>query len=57
MLTDKSQQVRKNTALALMKMGAINSIEEIQNALKVEPNDQVKAVMFVAINQLERIMD
>ena len=57
MLTDQSQQVRKNTALALMKMEAVNSIEEIQHALKVEPNDQVKAVMVVAINQLERIMD
>ena len=57
MLTDPSQQVRKNTALALMKMEAVNSIEEIQHALKVEPNDQVKAVMIVAINQLERMMD
>ena len=57
MLTDQSQQVRKNTALALMKMDAVNSIEEIQHALKVEPNDQVKAVMIVAINQLERMMD
>ena len=57
MLTDQSQQVRKNTALALMKMDAVNSIEEIQHALKVEPNDQVKAVMVVAINQLERMMD
>ena len=57
MLTDPSQQVRKNTALALMKMEAVNSIEEIQHALKVEPNDQVKAVMVVAINQLERMMD
>ena len=57
MLTDQSQQVRKNTALALMKMDAVNSIEEIQHALKVESNDQVKAVMVVAINQLERMMD
>ena len=57
MLTDQSQQVRKNTALALMKMDAVNSIEEIQHALKVEPNDQVKAVMVVAINQLERMLD
>ena len=57
MLTDPSQQVRKNTALALMKMEAVNSIEEIQHALKVEPNDQVKTVMIVAINQLERMMD
>ena len=57
MLTDQSQQVRKNTALALMKMEAVNSIEEIQHALKVEPNDQVKTVMIVAINQLEKLID
>ena len=57
MLTDQSQQVRKNTALALMKMEAVNSIEEIQHALKVEPNDQVKTVMMVAINQLEKLID
>ena len=35
-------------------MEAVNSIEEIQHALKVEPNDQVKTVMIVAINQLEK---
>jgi bilin biosynthesis protein len=55
LLQDTSPQVRKNTALALMKMEACHSIEPLMTAIKSEPDNQVKAVMEVAHNQLKRI--
>ena len=57
MLQDQSSQVRKNTALSLMKMEAVESIENIDNAISIETDDQVKAVMTVALNQLKRSLD
>ena len=57
MLQDQSAQVRKNTALSLMKMEAVESIEDIDNAISIETDDQVKAVMTVALNQLKRSLD
>ena len=54
MLQDQSAQVRKNTALSLMKMEAVESIEDIDNAISIETDEQVKAVMTVALNQLKR---
>lgn len=57
MLQDQSSQVRKNTALSLMKMEAVESIEDIDNAISIETDDQVKAVMTVALNQLKRSLD
>ena len=57
MLQDQSVQVRKNTALALMKMEAVESIEDIENAIATETDDQVKAVMTVALNQLQRSLE
>ena len=55
LLTDSSPQVRKNTALALMKMEAINSIETLAASIKNETDTQVKAVMKVAKDQLKKI--
>ena len=57
MLQDQSAQVRKNTALSLMKMEAVESIEDIENAISIETDEQVKAVMTVALNQLKRSLD
>ena len=53
LLKDRSQQVRKNTALALMKMESFNSIEALTASIKSETDNQVKNVMKVALNQLE----
>jgi hypothetical protein len=47
--------VRINTALALMKTEALPSITNLQEALSLEQNDQVKPVIEVAINQLKKI--
>ncbi|EAU72898.1 HEAT repeat domain-containing protein [Synechococcus sp. RS9916] len=53
LLIDSSPQVRKNTALALMKMESFNSIEALTASIKGETDKQVKNVMKVALNQLE----
>ena len=52
LLKDNNTQVRKNTALALMKMEAIASITQLNDAISIEENSQVKAVLKVALNQL-----
>ena len=52
LLKDDNTQVRKNTALALMKMEAIESITQLNDAISIEENLQVKAVLKVALNQL-----
>ena len=54
MLKDESDQVRKNTSLALMKMEATDAIEKIQDAIKTEKDEQVKSVMKVAVNVLKK---
>ena len=54
MLQDESDQVRKNTSLALMKMEATNAIDPIKDAIKAEKDEQVKAVMTVAVNVLAK---
>ncbi len=54
MLQDESDQVRKNTSLALMKMEATNAIDQIKDAINAEKNEQVKSVMTVAVNVLEK---
>ena len=53
LLTDSSPQVRKNTALALMKMESINSIKHLAASIENETDTQVKAVMKVAKDQLK----
>ena len=55
LLKDENCQVRINTALALMKTEALSSITNLQEALSLEHNDQVKPVIEVAINQLKKI--
>ena len=55
LLKDENSQVRINTALALMKTEALSSITNLQEALSLEQNDQVKPVIEVAINQLKKI--
>ena len=54
MLIDEDLQVRKNTAMALMKLGAINKIEAIREAKSIESNESVAGVFGVAINILSR---
>ena len=56
LLKDQNTQVRKNTALALMKMDAFESINQLNEAISSEKDDKVKAVLKVALNQLVRIM-
>ncbi len=54
MLKDQSKQVRKNTALALMKMEATDAINCIKDAIKTENEEQVRSVMNVAVNVLSK---
>ena len=45
-------QVRKNTALSLMKLDAIGSIQHLKIAAQKEDDPDVKGVIRVAINIL-----
>ena len=54
MLKDQSEQVRKNTALALMKMEATDALNCIKDAIKTENEEQVRSVMNVAVNVLSK---
>jgi len=51
-LSDEDTQVRKNTALSLMKLDAIGSIQHLKMAEQKEDDPDVKAVIRVAINIL-----
>ena len=51
-LSDEDTQVRKNTALSLMKLDAIGSIQQLKIAEQQEDDPDVKAVIRVAINIL-----
>jgi bilin biosynthesis protein len=53
-LIDEDNQVRKNTAMALMKLEAYNSVESIERAKSTETDESVQAVFNVAINILSR---
>ena len=53
-LIDENSQVRKNTAMALMKLEAYNSVESIEKAKSTEADESVQAVFNVAINILSR---
>ena len=53
-LIDEDNQVRKNTAMALMKLEAYNSVESIERAKSAETDESVQAVFNVAINILSR---
>ena len=51
-LSDEDTQVRKNTALSLMKLDAIGSTQQLKMAEQKEDDPDVKAVLKVAINIL-----
>ena len=51
-LSDEDTQVRKNTALSLMKLDALGAIEQLKMAEQKEDDPDVKAVFKVAINIL-----
>ena len=51
-LSDEDTQVRKNTALSLMKLDALGAIEQLKMAEQKEDDSDVKAVLKVAINIL-----
>ena len=51
-LNDEDAQVRKNTALSLMKLDAIGTIQQLKIAEHKEDDPDVKAVLKVAINIL-----
>ena len=51
-LSDEDTQVRKNTALSLMKLDALGSIQQLMIAEQKEDDPDVKAVLKVAINIL-----
>jgi len=56
-LVDQDTQVRKNTAMALMKLEAFNTIESIEAAKSTEKDKTVQAVFNVAINILSRDLE
>ena len=51
-LSDENTQVRKNTALSLMKLDALGAIQQLKKAEQKEDDPDVKAVLRVAINIL-----
>ena len=53
-LIDENNQVRKNTAMALMKLEAYSSVESIEKAKSTEADESVQAVFNAAINILSR---
>lgn len=55
LLRDKAGQVRKNAALSLMKLEARDALPALNEQLSREEEPDVKAVLNVAISQLQRI--
>ena len=53
-LADQDTQVRKNTAMALMKLEAFKAIKSLEMAKSTEKDESVQAVFNVAINILSR---
>jgi len=54
LLSDPQGQVRKNAALSLMKLQAAGSIASLSKQLEREEQGDVKAVLQLAINQLDQ---
>ena len=52
-LKDEDSWVRKNSALSLMKLDAISAIQDLGQCAKQEADSVVKAVMTLAIKQIE----
>ena len=54
-LSDPDNWVRKNSALALMKLGAINSIPHLKGRIAIENDQIIRNVLDLSINQLEKM--
>lgn len=54
-LSDPDDWVRKNSALALMKLGAINAIPHLRLRITIENDQIIRNVLDLAINQLEKM--
>jgi len=54
MLSDGSAQVRKNAALSLMKLRAVDAISELESAAELEACAEVKPILQLSIQQLRR---
>jgi len=54
MLSDGSAQVRKNAALSLMKLRAVDAISELETAADMETSEQVKPILQLSIQQLRK---
>lgn len=52
-LKDEDSWVRKNSALSLMKLDAISAIQDLSQCAEQEADSVVKAVMTLAIKQIE----
>ena len=57
LLQDNNEQVRKNTALSLMKMESTVSIDVLERAINLESDQEVKNVLIVARDQLTSRLD
>ena len=53
-LNDEDSWVRKNSALSLMKLDAISAIQDLSQCAEQESDSVVKAVMTLAIKQIEK---
>ncbi|WP_094555056.1 HEAT repeat domain-containing protein [Synechococcus sp. 1G10] len=54
LLGDNSAQVRKNTALSLMKLGAIDALPDLESAAGSEASPEVKPILILSIQQLRQ---
>ena len=54
LLSDGSAQVRKNAALSLMKLRAVEAIPTLESAADVEENPEVSPVLRLSIKQLRQ---
>jgi bilin biosynthesis protein len=54
LLADSSVQVRKNTALSLMKLRAVEAIPALESALRVETSDEVRPILQLSIRQIRQ---
>ena len=54
LLFDTSSQVRKNTALSMMKLGDLQALKHLNSALVAESDVDVSNVISLAISQLQK---
>jgi len=57
LLADSSAQVRKNSALSLMKLRAVETISAVERALGNETREDVSPVLKLAIQQLRKYQE